>query len=289
MRKLYDNKYRIASARLPHWDYAADGTYFITICTHNRVHHFGSCTHGQMRLSTIGALVQGFWYEIPKHFPFVRLGEFQVMPNHIHGILSVHKKALDFETMEQQQEQEDVVPPVETLQCNVSVPNTSVPNTSVPNVSVPNTSVPNTSVPNTSVPNTSVPYFSVVHNDGERSAMVGEALQPERLQPEALQPETLQPETLQPETLQCNVSTGDGGKFDLFSKISPKAGSVSTIIRSYKAICSKHINKAFPDIGFEWQERFWDNIVTNGKSFETISDYIITNPQKWEEDKFFDP
>jgi len=48
-----------------------------------------------MKLSTLGAITQGFWHEIPKHFPFVELGEFVVMPNHIHGILILNKNGFD--------------------------------------------------------------------------------------------------------------------------------------------------------------------------------------------------
>ncbi len=88
---LYKNKYRIESARLSTWDYAGDGLYFITICTKNREHFFGECSDGKMKLSTVGAIVQGFWFDIPNHFDNVYLGEFVVMPNHIHGILSVQK------------------------------------------------------------------------------------------------------------------------------------------------------------------------------------------------------
>ncbi len=32
------------------------------------------------------------WFEIPQHFPFVKLWEFVVMPNHIHGIIEIAKK-----------------------------------------------------------------------------------------------------------------------------------------------------------------------------------------------------
>lgn len=87
MAKKWHDKYKIASARLQHYDYRTNGAYFITICTHNQVHFFGECNEGQMQLSTLGAIAQGFWYEIPKHFAFVSLGEFIVMPNHVHGIL----------------------------------------------------------------------------------------------------------------------------------------------------------------------------------------------------------
>ena len=83
----FRNKYRIESARLQGWDYRNPGAYFITICTQNRIHHFGKCENGKMTLSTIGLIVQGCWYEIPRLNRHVRLGEFIVMPNHIHGIL----------------------------------------------------------------------------------------------------------------------------------------------------------------------------------------------------------
>ena len=52
---------------------------------------FGECEKGKMKLSILGAIIQGFWYEIPKHFPFIELGEFVVMPNHIHGVLILKK------------------------------------------------------------------------------------------------------------------------------------------------------------------------------------------------------
>ena len=39
--KKYRNKYRIPSARMQTWDYGGNGTYFITICTTNRVYFFG--------------------------------------------------------------------------------------------------------------------------------------------------------------------------------------------------------------------------------------------------------
>jgi putative transposase len=42
-----------------------------------------------MKLSEIGKMAHQCWMEIPVHFPFVELGEFVVMPNHIHGILKL--------------------------------------------------------------------------------------------------------------------------------------------------------------------------------------------------------
>ena len=95
MADKFQNKYRIPSARHPNWDYGTNGAYFITICTKDRQYFFGESENGKMKLSTVGAIAQGFWYEIPKHFPFIELGEFVVMPNHIHGVLILNKNKFD--------------------------------------------------------------------------------------------------------------------------------------------------------------------------------------------------
>ena len=85
----YKNKYRIPSARLLNWDYANNGCYFITICTKRRQHFFGKIVDGEMILSETGIIVQKYWLEIPIHFTFIELGNFVVMPNHVHGILII--------------------------------------------------------------------------------------------------------------------------------------------------------------------------------------------------------
>lgn len=90
MQNKFQNKYRIPSARLQTWDYANNGTYFITICTQNRHHFFGTIQNQEMQLSEIGKLAVQFWLEIPNHFPFIELGNFVVMPNHVHGILIIN-------------------------------------------------------------------------------------------------------------------------------------------------------------------------------------------------------
>lgn len=89
--KKFRNKYRIPSARAHCWDYGWNGAYFITICTKKRVHYFGEIENKKMVLSHAGVIADILWHEIPRRFPFVNLGEFVVMPNHIHGILILDK------------------------------------------------------------------------------------------------------------------------------------------------------------------------------------------------------
>jgi putative transposase len=87
----FRNKYRIPSARLQNWDYGANGAYFITICTKEMKHFFGTITDDEMHLNAEGELAEKYWMEIPDHFPYIELGNFQIMPNHMHGILIINK------------------------------------------------------------------------------------------------------------------------------------------------------------------------------------------------------
>ena len=98
MQNKFQNKYRISSARLQTWDYSNNGAYFITICTQNREHFFGQIKNKEMRLSEIGKLAEQFWHEIPNHFQMVELGNFVVMPNHVHGILIIDNSQTSVET-----------------------------------------------------------------------------------------------------------------------------------------------------------------------------------------------
>ena len=141
-----------------------------------------------MQLSHIGILADVFWYEIKNHAKNIELGEFVVMPNHVHGILILNS----VETLH-----------VETL------------------------------------------HATSLHET-------------------------------QPQSSPKNKSMSD---------ISPKSGSVSTIIRSYKSAVTKHAHRL--GYKFIWQSRFHDHIIRNQKSFNEITEYVKTNPQKWKNDKFY--
>ena len=76
----YDpRKHHRRSIRLRGWDYTWPGAYFVTICTHD-----GECLFED---PTLRQVVETMWQRIPRHFPHVRLDEFVVMPNHVHGIV----------------------------------------------------------------------------------------------------------------------------------------------------------------------------------------------------------
>ena len=77
------------SIRLKEYDYSQPVEYFITICTHDKKCVFGEVIEEQIRLSLIGEIVKNYWEKLPKHFPKVKLDEYVIMPNHIHGIIII--------------------------------------------------------------------------------------------------------------------------------------------------------------------------------------------------------
>jgi len=83
------------------------------------------------------------------------------------------------------------------------------------------------------------------------------------------------------------------------SKFSPDFKSpsqtIGAIIRGYKGATTKRIKELHYKDGEKlnidlsksiWQRNYWDIIINNNNAYQNISNYIINNPKKWEEDKF---
>ena len=92
---LFQNKYRDGTFRAAWWDYGQNAAYFVTMCTQNRIHFFGEIQNQKMILKPMGVAAEKCWHEIPQHFPFVKLGAFIVMPDHVHGIIIIDKPATE--------------------------------------------------------------------------------------------------------------------------------------------------------------------------------------------------
>ncbi|MDO4777034.1 MAG: hypothetical protein Q4A06_06205 [Cardiobacteriaceae bacterium] len=164
---------RRKSVRLQAWDYRNAGAYFVTICTQHRRPYFGRVANGAMHLSPLGEMAYAHWQDIDTHHAGVTLGEFVVMPNHVHGILHLPEGAMSF---------------------------------------------------------------------AKTSA-------------------------------------------SKMSAISPKAGSLSAIVRSYKSAVSREAGCA--GLAFAWQPRFYEHVVRSEESYRQISEYILGNPLTWAEDELF--
>jgi putative transposase len=76
--------------RLRGYDYSWQGAYFVTICSNDKLYIFGRITNNTVKLNSFGEAVESAWKKIPVHFPEVNNEVFIVMPNHIHGIISIN-------------------------------------------------------------------------------------------------------------------------------------------------------------------------------------------------------
>ena len=165
-----NHRYRSESIRLPWWDYAGAGWYFVTICTQNRQCTLGEVVEGSVVLTPAGQVVKEEWQRTPTVRPNVGLDEFVVMPNHIHGIVAL---------------------------------------------------------------------------------------------------------------------TGDSGKTshrDVSTKNRLRPHSLGAMIGQFKSVCTKRIRGAgFSQ--FSWQARFYEHIIRDERSLESIRQYIEDNPAKWEFDE----
>ena len=75
--------------RLKEYDYSQAGAYFVTVCAKHRKILFGNIVGHGMRLNPFGLVVKECWRDLPRHYHFLELDAFVVMPNHIHGILVI--------------------------------------------------------------------------------------------------------------------------------------------------------------------------------------------------------
>lgn len=86
------------SIRLPEYDYSSTGTYYVTICTHERECLFGEIAMGEsgarMVLNEQGGMAEKCWRNINDHFINVQTDCYVVMPNHIHGILIIGEQSI---------------------------------------------------------------------------------------------------------------------------------------------------------------------------------------------------
>ncbi|MFY7862184.1 MAG: transposase [Chitinophagales bacterium] len=195
MAQLFNNKYRISTARLQNWNYANEGMYFITICIKNRENYFGEIVDTILQPTNLGKIAHSEWFKSMEMRPDMNLelGEFVVMPNHIHGIIIIGEN--EFNTQRR----------------------------------------------------------DAMHCHG-RDAM------------------------------HC-VSTMDNTTNEYKNQFAPQSKNLSSIIRGYKSAVTTYARKN--GIEFEWQPRFHDHIMRSMDDYHRISNYIINNPVKWQEDKFY--
>ncbi|HET8864507.1 MAG TPA: transposase [Gracilimonas sp.] len=87
--KLNKRTYRNNSLRLQGYDYSNEGIYFVTILTKNREPFFGKIIKDQVVLNEIGDIAEKEWLKTQQIRDRVTLGQFVIMPDHLHAILAL--------------------------------------------------------------------------------------------------------------------------------------------------------------------------------------------------------
>ena len=81
--------YTRRSPRLPGYDYRSEGLYFVTICAEKMRLRFGTILNGELQLNRLGQLVSDEWQRLAIARANVKLDQFVVMPNHLHGLIDI--------------------------------------------------------------------------------------------------------------------------------------------------------------------------------------------------------
>ena len=77
------------TVRWKHFDYRGNATFFVTIVTRGRFCWFGEVVDGGVKLNELGMAVRQEWLRTAEVRPNATLGQFVMMPNHIHALVEL--------------------------------------------------------------------------------------------------------------------------------------------------------------------------------------------------------
>ncbi|HUH73635.1 MAG TPA: hypothetical protein VLZ75_04445 [Chitinophagales bacterium] len=78
------------------------------------------------------------------------------------------------------------------------------------------------------------------------------------------------------------VPTDDGDNGG--NQFGPQSKNLASIIRGFKSSVTTYARKN--NLSFNWQPRFHDHIIRSMNDYHRMLNYILTNPQNWNEDSF---
>ena len=247
-------KHHRRSIRWQEHDYL-DGIYFVTICTYEKQHVFGSVWNGKMRLNKWGRVARDCWIDIPNHYAHATIDSYVIMPNHMHGIVWIGQN----KHMEQYRPNDasNVLNEHRGTACHVPIGDCC--NTS-------HTVVPNRRGTARRAPTTNDKHSESIQPT-TNNGTVGCRLRNATNDPDwELWMDTI--------THEYQPSGRTFGK--------PTNGSLSTIIGSYKSAVTKRINSIRTEYGNSvWQRNYHEHIIRDADELMRIRRYIDQNPIKW--------
>lgn len=240
--------YNRKSIRLKGYDYSKAGAYFVTININDRLCLFGKIVSGVMVMNDAGIMINKWWQKIPEKFPDIELGAYQIMPNHFHAIVINNGTG-------------------NIVGANQHVRPNDTPNNTVgvdPRVN------PKNETTNSVKAN---PRVHLIKEMGTHPGNTGET-QPWNVgQTHGSVP--------------TNNAMGSIHREHMGSPLHAvvqwfKTMSTNEYIRGVKSLDWK------PFDGKLWQRNYWESIIRDEKSFQTIANYIVNNPKNWKDDTFYE-
>ena len=203
-----------------------------------------------MVLNEIGMVAYNEWAKLPARFPNFELDVFQIMPNHMHGIIAL-----------------------------VGAGFTLAPNNDTDKT----VRAGFTPAQNNDTDKTVRSGFTPAQNNAtDKTVRAGftSALD-NNSQLQNVHPET---NTGQPQGLPL-PNADDVNRVG----VNP-APTIGNIVGAYKSLVANACLEIFKSknetMGKLWQRNYHEHIIRNEQSYQTISEYIINNPAKWKDDKF---
>jgi putative transposase len=270
------------SIRLKGYDYSRAGLYFITLCCEDRICRFGEIVGAngirpEMILNEYGQIAFNEWIKTTEIRSNVELGEFVIMPNHIHGIIRLLGRGESYS------------------------PELYSPESHSPELKNEINNELN------SRDNMDELYLPELNNELNTPDNKGVCDTPRRTENiEELHLSELNNELNTPDNKgvcdtplrnELSDSPYNGGVCDINLGVTDNKGvcdtplrspsqTIGAIVRGYKSSVTKQLGL----LGFNeklWQRNYYEHIIRNEQSYQTISEYIINNPSKWKDDKFF--
>jgi putative transposase len=247
-------KHHRRSIRLKGYDYAQTGAYFVTLCTWQRDCIFGEVVGGRCRLSALGQIVQDEWLRSMEIRREIRLyeDEFVVMPNHLHGIVWIIEPV-----------GADGVHPMDGRGACHAPPS----------------------------PNANHPSESTGANLAPPSPNANHPSESTGVSPAPPSPNANHPSESTGANLAQSGSTGANpaptkstGACHAPQHVNRPARSLPSFIAGFKASVTSRARRELDMTGVR-QRNYYEHIIRNEAELKRIWNYIVTNPDRWQEDQ----
>jgi len=259
----YNPKYHHRrSIRLKGYDYTQEGLYFITLCIQDREHIFGEIKNGEMHLNAFGKIAEMEWHNTPIIRDNVALHEHIIMPNHMHGIIEITF-------------QKSNTPEIGAFKS---------PSQSIGSI-IRGYKIATIKRIKDLIKNSNLEDNKGEFKEGDKKENYkGEFKKKENYSTGELQfAPTKIPKGFAPTARFAPTKIPKG--FAPTARFAPTKipeGFAPTARFAPTAEAKKIINLDFKI----WQRNYYEHIIRDKKSYKNISNYIINNPKKWEEDQF---